>query len=651
MSFLTPITALIAAGITVPILVAMYFLKLRRKQMVVSSTLLWKKTIQDLQVNAPFQKMRRNLLLLLQLLILAALLLAFARPTTRTTAQPGQRVVIMIDHSASMNATDVDPTRLDEAKRAAIELVDNLETGANAMVVSFADRPRALTRFISDPSRLRAAIRGIEPTDQPGRLAEALRVIEPEALEAEASDGQALAVYVLSDGKVQLPADETLALRGAELTFVKVGSDQPDNLGIVAFSARRDFEKPRVVQVFASLQNSGPDPVTTNLTLSLDDQIAQVQPVEIDAGSTRSVQFDFVAPGAAMVELRHDHADALAADDVARIMLAPAKRLRVLFVGQPNAYIERGLKAAGVRELVRMSGEKYENQDPELLRSGGWDTSDVAAVVSDTSGEGFDVILFDGYSPKSVPPVSSLSFGSAPPIPGLAIRPTPAEAPEAEAVLDWSRDDPLMRYVVLDDVVLSRPGRLVLPDDATVLATGASGPILAELPGEGGRHVVASFDVLNTNWPLYVSFPVFLNNAVQTLGLGGLADEAGVAYRTGQVAVVPVADDSQRVSYSGPVSMDKPVRGREATLDAFARVGVYETSDAVPVPFDRLPVNLLDEVESDLRPAELLEIGSIAAQGEARTAVIRREVWPWFAWAALAVLLVEWLVYTRRMRV
>ncbi len=648
MTFLTPITALIAAGITVPILVAMYFLKLRRKQMVVSTTLLWKKAIQDLQVNAPFQKLRRNLLLLLQLLILAALLVAFARPTLRATAQPGQRVVILLDHSGSMNATDIagSATRLDEAKRAAIELVDNLEAGSNAMVVSFADRPRALTRFISDRGRLRAAIRGIAPTDQPGRLAEALRVIEPEALEAEASDGEPLAVYVVSDGRVQLPDNGAPALRGAELTFVKVGSETPDNLGIVAFSARRDFERPQVVQVFARLQNSGPDAIETNLTLSLAGRVAQVQPVQIPSDSTQAVQFDFTAPGAAMVELAHDHADDLTADDSARLMLAPARRLRVLLVGQPNAYLERGLEAAGVRELVRMTGEKYEAQDPERLRRGGWDTS----VVSDASGEGFDVVLFDGYAPQSVPPISSVSFGAAPPIDDLAVRPSTDDAPEAEAVLDWSRDNPLMRYVVLDDVVLSRPGRLALPDGAEVLATGRAGPILAEVPGEAGvRHVVASFDVLNTNWPLYVSFPVFLSNAVQTLGLGGLADEAGVAYRTGQVAVVPVAGDVERVRYRGPVAIDQPVRGREATLDAFSRVGVYTTDDAVPVPFDRLPVNLLDPVESDLRPASVLEVGSVAAEGEARTAAIRREVWPWFAWAALAVLLVEWLVYTRRM--
>src|SRR5213595_3333984 len=119
-----------AAGVAIPALLVLYFLKLRRREMPVSSTILWKKAIQDLQVNAPFQRLRRNLLLFLQLLLLLLLCLAFARPITHYTPGAGKVTVILIDRSASMSTIDQEvkgKTRLDEAKRRAKDLVDTLD--------------------------------------------------------------------------------------------------------------------------------------------------------------------------------------------------------------------------------------------------------------------------------------------------------------------------------------------------------------------------------------------------------------------------------------------------------------------------------------------------------------------------------------------
>jgi len=90
----------VAAGIVIPVLLLLYILKLRRHEVPISSTLLWRRAVQDLQVNAPFQRLRRNLLLLLQLLILAALLLALARPIVNYTPGAGPRTIILIDRSA-----------------------------------------------------------------------------------------------------------------------------------------------------------------------------------------------------------------------------------------------------------------------------------------------------------------------------------------------------------------------------------------------------------------------------------------------------------------------------------------------------------------------------------------------------------------------
>src|SRR5918992_1027634 len=105
-TFLNPCFAAAAAAIAISSLLILYFLKLRRREMAVSSTLLWKKAIQDLQVNAPFQKLRRNLLLLLQLLLLLLLVLALSRPVANYYRGAGKMTAILIDRSASMSARD-----------------------------------------------------------------------------------------------------------------------------------------------------------------------------------------------------------------------------------------------------------------------------------------------------------------------------------------------------------------------------------------------------------------------------------------------------------------------------------------------------------------------------------------------------------------
>src|SRR5581483_6299439 len=131
--FLSPLSAILAAMLAVPALLVLYFLKLRRREVDIASTFLWKKAIQDLQVNAPFQKLRRNLLLILQMLLLLLLCLALSRPVSNYTPGAGKASVILIDRSASMAAKDVKgQSRLDEAKKHAKDLISSMDRNASA---------------------------------------------------------------------------------------------------------------------------------------------------------------------------------------------------------------------------------------------------------------------------------------------------------------------------------------------------------------------------------------------------------------------------------------------------------------------------------------------------------------------------------------
>src|SRR5712692_1894074 len=106
------------------IIVFFYLLKLKRKRTVVPSVLLWKRAIEEIEANAPFKKLRRSFLLLVQLLALAALVFALARPLVVTRALASGSTVIIIDSTASMRARDEDAgSRLDRAKQLAREMI------------------------------------------------------------------------------------------------------------------------------------------------------------------------------------------------------------------------------------------------------------------------------------------------------------------------------------------------------------------------------------------------------------------------------------------------------------------------------------------------------------------------------------------------
>jgi len=124
MSFLSPL-GLLFGLLAVPILI-LYMLKLRRREVEVSSVMLWQMLLRDREANAPWQRLKRNLLLLLQLLLLAALVIALARPFLRVPAIAAGTVVVLLDASASMNATDARsvPNRFEAAKAAARQLID-----------------------------------------------------------------------------------------------------------------------------------------------------------------------------------------------------------------------------------------------------------------------------------------------------------------------------------------------------------------------------------------------------------------------------------------------------------------------------------------------------------------------------------------------
>src|SRR4249920_3529544 len=161
MPFITPLA--LAGLVFVPAVIAMYMLKLRRDQAVVPSTLLWSRLLTDVEANAPWQRLRRSPLLLLQLLLVIALVLLAARPFLERPAGLARDIVLVMDTSASMGATDVAPDRLAAARAAAIDALGDLPTGGRVSVIAADRSARIVVNDTSDLSRVRQALDELQP--------------------------------------------------------------------------------------------------------------------------------------------------------------------------------------------------------------------------------------------------------------------------------------------------------------------------------------------------------------------------------------------------------------------------------------------------------------------------------------------------------
>src|SRR6478735_7969563 len=156
MHFLSPLAFVFAASI--PVVVVFYLLKRKRVVKLISSTLLWQKFLSETQASAPFQKLRKNWLLILQILLLLVAIFALARPYFATKAKPAQLRVIVLDASASMQATDETPSRFEKARAEALKWVDSLADNDQMVILQAGANTEVKHSATSEKAALRRAL-------------------------------------------------------------------------------------------------------------------------------------------------------------------------------------------------------------------------------------------------------------------------------------------------------------------------------------------------------------------------------------------------------------------------------------------------------------------------------------------------------------
>lgn len=612
MSFLSPFGLLLGA-LALP-LVGLYFLKIRRQRIRVPSTLLWQQFTKTQRLATPFERFRNNLLLWLQLLLLAALVLAFARPFLEADLKVGRTIVVVIDITASMAAADGDPTRLDTAKAKAIDAIDDLAYGDEAMLVVAGPVTEVRVPFTREISTLRAGIDALRVTGAEGSLAEG---IELAASLAKSRPG--VEILVLSDGGGSELG--TVDIGDSNLRFVPVGS-QTENAGITALDLRRSPSSDLERQLFVTVQQFGANTTDASVELYLDGKNIGVRTQPIVPNQPASMVFDLPQTTEGIVEVKlNTLGDLLDTDNHAYAVVGKAAERDVLLVGVDR--LTTRVLSADPR--FRLKTAPPGNVTAELL--GAYDAIIFGTTVPAVA-KGRNLLVLGPYAGGPA------SFGSEVKTP---------------AVISWRRTHPTLRFVEWDGVLVARSKRVEDQGGLASIVESDAGPLMLAGERDGGRVVELAFQPLESDLPLRVAWPVLVLNSVGWITEKAGDTEASRIVAAGVPYVRRVADGlTGEVTVMGP---DKRPRAAELA-DGVLRVrdtsdvGVYDIRGGVLS--STFAVNLLSPSESNIevRPALNLAQGTVVAS-EAK-AKGRREIWRELLIAAIGLLGLEWFVWNRR---
>ncbi|HET7685661.1 MAG TPA: BatA and WFA domain-containing protein [Candidatus Limnocylindria bacterium] len=620
--------------LALPVIVAFYMLRLRRRDVPVGSTFLWQQLIRDVEANAPWQRLRFSWLLVLQLLIAALVVFAATRPFAVARSDLAANVVLIVDTSASMGSVEADGPRIEAAREAARRVVERLPEGGRITVVTADDSAHVLASETTDRGTALAALDAIAATQVPGDLTDAFALAS--ALAARDADST---VVVVTDATAdRLPPVGI----GAPVLVERVGQTDA-NQAISALSVVRRSGGAQL-DLFVAVTNHAGNEVTRRLEIYADGELVDARDLTIPAAQRSEALVATVPPAAEVVEARLDGVDALAVDDRALAIVPSAALVRTLLVSDGSAYLENALALLPRLELYAVT-------------PAGYDEAVAAAAAADTP---YGLLVLDGFVPDVPPAIPTLYVGPTDDGPFGTV----GEQVEAPAIAPTDPADPLLRYIDLTTVHIGRAPDIELADGMRAAVTTAGGRPLVAVGSRDGRAIgLIGFDIGESDLPLQVAFPLLMSNladALVPIGDGILPP----SIRLGEALALDVDPE-----LAGIDLVDTPTGGSAATLELASvggrvtlpgaeAVGIREvwspeTEDTPAARLGRTAVNLFSADESDVAPGDPMRIRDMGSldPGSAPPDNEARSEWFWpLVLGALLLLAVEWVLFHRPTR-
>ncbi len=492
MTFLAPVALWFLTALAV--IFILYLIQSRYRPQVVASLLLWKRMARDLEAEASWRRPRWDWLLVLQLLVALCAALALARPAI--LGGGGQRLVVVLDTSASMAARDVPPTRFAAARQQVVDTVNAAAADARVSLVSAGLKPRVLVENGS-PATVLSALDGLQPEPNAADLASAIRVAAGIAAPAAANGSQ---VVVLTDGAMELEIPQ----QSVPVAFKLVGGGG-QNVAISEVTLRRPIDRADYLAGFARVVNFGPDAHSTSMIVLADSLAVDRSPVQVPGVGHADTTFHVPADAQTVSVLLTDR-DPLAAGDRVDVQ-GYARWAR-------NATIVSDAPSAWERVLAVVPDLSTRSIKPADFAPGDYGPN--------------DIVLFDNVLPTQLPK-SPTVIVNPPDTSSVLVRAD--TLPRQRRVVHFDQEDPLLRGLDIAPLSIQQLERAVTPNWAASSADAEDTPLILHGVMGDARTVMFAFDPAKSNLPHLAAYPLLMANVVDWLipgrdavlhgGLGG----------------------------------------------------------------------------------------------------------------------------------
>lgn len=607
MSFLNPWSlawALPLAGA----IVALYLLRMRRKDFVVPASFLWPERTYEIRANSLFQRLRFSWLLVLQLIALALIGWAFAQPQIRQQGLAGSVTAIVLDASASMETADGPNgrTRFEQGLEQVRQLISSAGPGDRLALILAGPQPKVIFPLGNDPARQRQALGAAQPTEADADVGEALRLA---AALVGSTDGARL--ILLSDGVFR--EGENFSPGKAQVSFSRLGQSG-ENVGIQALGSSVAGDG---MLAYLGVKNYGLQTKSGSVSVFADGRLIQSMKLEVKGSQVWSRTFPAPA-GAKVLEAKLDVREPYQVDNYAASASGSGSTRRVLLVTKEDVFLEKAL-ALEPRVVLDKAATL-----PETARAG-------------TPGEpAYDIVIFSGVPEQPAKARGVLVFGS--PGPDSPVRRTGSGS--GGTFLE-SASHPLMEGVDLDGIFVDRMDIVEPARGGRVVADSDRGPFIVAQDGPVRRAFV-SFEPLRSDFPLQVSFPIFVSNAVSWLG--GPSSGDALVVQPGQTFDLPSDGDTLTLT-QGSEKLTEEVQDGRALVRDLVRTGKFSVAGSREIK--QVYSALRSEEESRILPRDEVALGRSQVAGVSTTDRLA-DVWKTLALLALLVLALEWWAFARR---